>query len=778
MQNQTFEFLSKCLPFSKLPKDDLANLCESISTQKLVKGSILAKQRKTKLNSVFIIKEGAIELYYEKKGEKKLSGFLRVNEAFGAISILMNATVSVRTALTVSDTELLVLPKEQFLDTCTRHKFIYEHFSENFNRRLQGQPYNSIIAVGQALHFLSSLEPFSFLPKTAIESISANLSIIHYPKNTLLFTQGISKVEYLYIIQEGAAERYFEERDKNKKNLRGLLGEGDIYGGISLLLNKGISVRSLRVTEDSYFYILPKDVFLDICERFESFSEFFTDTFGKRMLDRSYAAIMAQNVRSLEDAPPFFNQTVESIYNPEIVHCDMDLPIQAAASIMSEQNCSSIFVRKPSGDFIGVATDNDLRKKVTAKGYDILKPISDIMSTPLRTISAQALVFEALMEMMQQNIKHLAVVNMEHKVTGVVTNRDLLRAQGQSPFFIVREIAKAKTIPQIVSAHNQIPHLIQSLIQTGAKAKNVNRFITTVSDSILEKIIGFALDEMGPPPARFAFMILGSEGRSEQTLKTDQDNAIVFENIPAESLKAAESYFLKLGDKVCTWLDQTGYAFCKGGVMAKNPKWCQPLNTWKNCFSEWIHTAEPEALLQASIFFDFRCAYGDSSLIHELRQHLHANLVGWPGFFRHMTENALYFTPPIGFFRNFLVASKGEHRDKFDIKAAMQPIVDFARIYALKNKIDETNTLERLSQLLIKKVLAAEEYAELETAYSYLMQLRFVGQVQAVIDENAKPNNFINPKKLSRIEQKMLKEIFTRIEKFQAKLSFDFTGLT
>jgi CBS domain-containing protein len=776
MQNQTVEFLSKCPPFSELPETDLIKLCDAVSTLRLSKGDLLAKQKETKLDNIFIIKDGGIELYYEKKGEKKLSGFLRANEVYGAISILMNATVSVRTAIAISDTELFVLPRERFLDTCTRHKFIYEHYAENFNRRMQDQPYTSIIAVGQAYHFLSDLEPFSFLPKQALETIANNLSIIHYPKNTLLFTQGISKIEYLYIIQEGAAERFFEESEEKK--LRGMLGEGDLYGGISMLLNEGVSVRSLRVTENSYFYILPKEVFLDICKKHESFSEFFTDTFGKRMLDRSYAAIMTQNIRTVKDAPAFFNQTVESIYNPEIVDCDMDLPIQAAASIMSDQNCSSIFVRTADDEYVGVATDNDLRKKVTAKGYDILKPISDIMSTPLQTIPSQALVFEALMEMMQKNIKHLAVVDAKNKVTGVVTNRDLLRAQGQSPFFIVREIAKAKTIPQIVAAHNQMPHLIQSLIQTGAKARNVNRFITTVSDSILEKIIGFALNEMGPPPARFAFMVLGSEGRNEQTLKTDQDNAIIFEDVSDDSLEKTTKYFLKLGDKICTWLDQVGYAFCKGDVMAKNPKWCQPLKKWKNYFTEWIHTAKPEALLQASIFFDFRCAYGERELVHELRQHLNAGLGGWPGFFRHMAENALFFTPPIGFFRNFLVASKGEHRDEFDIKAAMQPIVDFARIYALKNKIHETNTLGRLNQLHIQKVLAKEEYNELETAYSYLMQLRFVGQVQAVIDEKAEPNNYINPKKLSRIEQKMLKEIFTRIEKFQAKLSFDFTGLT
>ena len=184
-----------------------------------------------------------------------------------------------------------------------------------------------------------------------------------------------------------------------------------------------------------------------------------------------------------------------------------------------------------------------------------------------------------------------------------------------------------------------------------------------------------------------------------------------------------------------------------------------------------------EDLLQASIFFDFRMGYGEATLIAELRRHLFGSLDGWSGFFRHMTENALNFKPPLGFFRNFVVESKGRHRDAFDIKSAMTPIVDFARVYALKNEIEETNTLERLNQLRIQKVISRQEYEELDKAYSFLMQLRFVRQITAVMNDNAQPDNYINPKKLTHIEQTMLKEIFKRVEKFQAKMNFDFIGI-
>jgi CBS domain-containing protein len=310
-----------------------------------------------------------------------------------------------------------------------------------------------------------------------------------------------------------------------------------------------------------------------------------------------------------------------------------------------------------------------------------------------------------------------------------------------------------------------------------ANAQNVTRFITTISDAILNKVMAFTLGEMGPAPSPFAFMILGSEGRSEQTLKTDQDNAIVYADTEAGAKETA-AYFLAYGELACKLLDEAGYAFCEGDVMAQNPRWCQPLSAWKEYFTSWIRAGEPEDLLQASIFFDFRTGYGDRELVGELRGHLFGSLGGWSGFFRNMTENALHFKPPLGFFRNFVVESKGEHRNAFDIKRAIMPIVDFARIYALQHRIEETNTLERLTQLRLSKVLSHQEFDELEKAYSFLMQLRFVRQVTAAIDENSQPDNYINPKKLTSIEQTTLREIFKRVEKFQSKLSFDFMGMT
>jgi len=775
MNERAFKYLSGMPHFSFLPKSELKKISDKTFFKSYPKDTLFAVQNKTKIDNIFVVEKGSLSLYDEKQGEKKLIGHIKPGEVFGGITILMNGAISLRTVIVDKDCSGYMIPKEDFLDYCTHNKSFYEYFVKNFSKNIFDDSLGSIIKTGQAKHFLSRLDPFSFLPAEETALIAEKLTMVQHPKDTVLFVQERSRVGYLYILQKGSAERYYEKN--YQKTMSEMLSEGDIYGGISMLVNDGISVRTFRVIEKSYFYLLPKTIFLDICSRYKALTEYFTDTFGKRMLEKSYASIIANTMQPEEGGLQFFNRAVSSINMKKPVFGDINLSIQDAAGMMSREKISSLFIITPDGECTGVLTEKDLTKKVIATGYDISRPVSDIMSSPVRTIPDQALIFEALMSMMEKNIRHLAVTDSSKKVTGILTNRDLLTAQGQSPVFLIREISAADSMTEIIDRYNKLPKQIRSLITGGAKAENLTRFITTVSDTILNKLIKYTIDELGPPPAEFVFMILGSEGRREQTLKTDQDNAIIYEDVPKKDESRVNNYFLKFGEKVCTLLDQAGYAFCKGDVMAQNPKWCQPLLTWKKYFSSWIHAAEAEDLLQASIFFDFRTGYGNKDLIDSLHRHLFDSLGGWSGFFRHLTENALHFKPPLGFFRNFVVESKGKHRDAFDIKSAMTPIVDFARIYALKNKIEETNTLERLRQLNIKKVLSRQEYKEIERAYSFLLQLRLARQITSVIDEKAEPDNYINPKTLTRIEQKMLKEIFVRIEKFQSKLNFEFIGI-
>jgi CBS domain-containing protein len=340
---------------------------------------------------------------------------------------------------------------------------------------------------------------------------------------------------------------------------------------------------------------------------------------------------------------------------------------------------------------------------------------------------------------------------------------------------LCQAINQATDMDSIRVCQNQLPWLLRNMSADGADTVKMTYAITAVSDALANKIIQLALEALGRPPARFVFMIVGSQGRGEQTLKTDQDNAIIYDDACSNN-KTLHDYFIQLGQRVCKLLNQAGYAYCQGDVMANNHKWCQSLSTWKAYFSNWIHTAESQDLLQASIFFDFKGAYGDSDLIDALRRHLFEQLNSWPGFFRHLAENAVTFDPPRRCFHNFRLKSTRRRRETVDIKQAMMPIVDIARIYALCHHIQETNTWRRLHHLRLKEVLSRKEANELATAYRVLMQLRLSHQVNATITGESEPNNCIDPRELTRIEQAMIKEAIRQVKRFQSKLKVEFMG--
>jgi CBS domain-containing protein len=775
MNSEIRDYLAAMPYFAMLPTAELDQLAAQARPQVFAKGVHLAIQGKTRLAHIYVIKRGTIAVFNEKGNARRADGFIQDGEMFGGITLLVNAGVSQRTLHVDKETEAYLIPQEKFLELCVHYKDFYAFIVEKYEQRYTETGPDYRIGSTQAKILLSGIAPFSFLPENTLEQACEALTIASYAKGTVLFIQGQTRLEQLYILHKGSVEKYYEQN--GRKTLSEVSGEGDLFGGISILLNNGLAVRTLEVTEDATYYLLPREVFLQLCEEHVVFRDFFTDTFGKRMLNRSYAAIIARTSIPPQETLQLFNQPVHQIFNQVTVFGTPEMTIQQAAERMKQENSSYLILPPDELQPAGIITESDLTRKVIATGFDIDRPAVEVMSAPLHTIGENAIIFEALMQMMQHNVKHLAVTDQENQIIGVLSNRELIAAQGQSPLFLLREISRAETLDEIVAQHRRLPGIVKGLISSGATARNINRVITTVSDVILKKIMEIVLQEMAPPPTSFAFMIMGSEGRGEQTLKTDQDNAIVFEDVSDAELPEVSQYFMELGQRVCTLLDQAGYAFCEGDIMAQNPNWCQPLSVWMKYFLQWIHAAEGEDLLQASIFFDFRHGYGDVELVESLRDHLHGAIGRWTGFLRYMTENALHFKPPLGFFRNFVVESKGKHRDALDIKSAMTPIVDFARIYALKHGIQATNTFERLNQLFIQRVLTREEYEEMEKAYSFLMQLRFVRQVTASIEQKVPPDNFINPKRMTRIEQTMLKEIFKRIEKFQAKMNFEFIGI-
>ena len=397
------------------------------------------------------------------------------------------------------------------------------------------------------------------------------------------------------------------------------------------------------------------------------------------------------------------------------------------------------------------------------------------MVAPLVRIADRALLFEAAHLMQTRGVRHLVVTDERGVAQGILTAADVLYAQQHAVALVLGEIQAATTPEALRDSRAKLPVFVKALLESGARVETVTRIMTTVSDAIAARLLALAEAELGPPPARYALVVLGSEAREEQTLATDQDNALVYADVPAEEGAAAEAYFLRLGEMVCRGLDVAGYHRCKGEVMACNRKWCQPLAQWRRYFTECVGAANPQDLLDVNVFFDFRCAWGEGEFVTQLRQHLHEQLAGEARytFFFHLAKTTLQFRAPRGFFGNIQLEADGDAPARFNIKAAIIPLVNFARIYALQAGCAETNTLDRLHRLRDLGRLLPSSHDELVQAYSALMQMRLTHQA-AQVHRGLPPDNAIDLAELTPLERSMLKKIFADIAVFQARLETDF----
>ncbi|MFA0963705.1 DUF294 nucleotidyltransferase-like domain-containing protein [Roseivirga sp. BDSF3-8] len=629
----------------------------------------------------------------------------------------------------------------------------------------------------QLSFFLKEVVPFDRLPEEELKILSDKLSTRHYAPNTLIHTQSVSPVRHLSIVYSGRVEKYFLNRNKQKEFLEYVL-PGEIYGGISLLLNNRRSIRTVIAAEETKIYNLTAEDFLRLCQKYERFSSYFTDRFGRRMLNQTYSGFVNNKPDepvSYEQTDHFFKQKVKEISRPLPVTCSLDTSIREAAALMTAHRSPSVLISGENQILTGIITDLDLRNKVVAKGLNAERPVSEIMSNPLISIDEDCYLYEAVLKMFREKVHQLVVCKGKEAV-GVISRNKLLHSQVKSPFIFMQSILTADLLEELVRKWGQVPDIVNQLLSRGVRAEIVNQVISTASDSISQNIIQQTIREMGDPPCRFVFMVLGSEGRREQTLKTDQDNAIIYEDVEDSDRAMVREYFLEFAEKVSFKLDQTGFAYCEGDLMAKNPKWCHSLSHWKRNYRTWVTSPDPEKAMRSAIFFDCRAVYGDETLLTSLRGHI-LELLHNPSqtFFYLLAKNGLEIKPPLGLFNNFHTVSHEDKKGVINIKRAMSIVVDFARVFSLKHGILATNTGERLRELWDREILSVVEYNELLQAYYYMMQLRLLNQSDA-IRQNDTPNNFIDPKSLTKIERVTLKEILKVLDKYQTKLSVQFTG--
>jgi CBS domain-containing protein len=442
---------------------------------------------------------------------------------------------------------------------------------------------------------------------------------------------------------------------------------------------------------------------------------------------------------------------------------------------MVESGVGSIIVVGAGGDALGIVTDRDLRTRVVGAERSTGDTITTVMSAPVVAISPEAFVFEALLEMTRRDVHHLAVVEAG-KLIGVISSHDLLLLQAAAPLELARLIQSRDSLVELRAAMPQLTEATRRLFEQGLSGYEIGRIVSELNDLVIVRVLDFVERHLresgtGEPPLPFCWLVLGSEGRREQTLRTDQDNALVYHDPSSPTLRhAAERYFRAFAERVIEQLVQLGYPRCPADAMASNPKWCQPLSIWRGYFGEWARDTTSENLMHASIYLDFRPVAGTVGLAEELRDEVRAQVKAWRSFPRYLGKIAVSHAPPVGLFGRFKLQRENGRRG-INLKLGGMLLLNNAlRAYAIDLGLDETNTVERLEAAArMGGCFTSDEVADTREAYETIFHFRLRHQL-ARAAAGQPPDNLVDPHALTRGDQRRLKQAFRVVRRLQGKV--------
>ncbi len=595
--------------------------------------------------------------------------------------------------------------------------------------------------------FIKRYSPFDVLDDSVLDTLPKNLTIRYFRRGQA-FPESFADKKSFYMIRSGAIE--FRDQDAL---LVDKLAEGDIYSQqcIADMPEQGISV------EDTLVYLLPCEVLTQLRKKSAIFDRHFNRSINERLRD----AVELTHAKGMRDLSAM-KLEVSGLTDRLPVVVDKATSIQQAAKIMTTEKVSSILVTTDNR-LTGLLTDRDIRSRCVAQGVALETPVSSIMSTELETVADSTLLSEALLAMTRKQIQHLPVLKNNEPI-GILTTADVVRHLSTSPALIATDITKANSLEALKKISMRLPELQLQLSLSSATAKHIGEVISSITDSITCRLLELAEAQYGAPPVGYVWAAGGSQARNEQTSHSDQDSALIISN---DFKPEHAAYFKTLTKFVSDGLNACGYVYCPGNAMATNPEWCQSLNVWQQTFARWINSPEPKALMLSSIFFDLRPVYGHFSLLTELQDAVLARTKDNQLFISHMVANALTHQPPLGFFRNFVLVQDDTHKNTLNLKQrGIIPIVDIARVLALKKGIHATNTVERLNAAFENKALSAEMHDNLLDALEFIGSLRIRHQAEQ-IRTGVSVDNYVSPKELSGLEKSHLKDSFSIIKTMQ-----------
>jgi len=624
---------------------------------------------------------------------------------------------------------------------------------------------------GNTLAFLKNHAPFSKMGSAALQLFADQAQLAFYPAGSEIVGPDAGNVRFFYLIESGKVQaRQAGEVTVTEYSILSLqAGESFPIGAVTA---GRPSTNTYTALEDTFCYQLPAEFFMQLMQTSPEFNLFCTRYIAS-LLDQSRQQLQLQFAQRANEQQTL-NSPLAGIGSRSPITVSPDTALRTALETMSQAGVGSLVIADADSKPVGVFTRSDLLDRVVLANVPLEAPISQVMSVTPFMLEEHATAYDAMLAMATHGIRHVLVTDAEGKLTGVVSERDLFALQRVGLRQIRQSIDGAPDVESLQQSAADVRQLAFNMLAQGVGAEQLTQFISALNDALTRRVIQLNLGHHNFDGIEWAWLAFGSEGRDEQTFSTDQDNGIVFDPPDADAVDALKQRFLAFARDVNNDLDRCGFPLCKGNIMASNPQWCLSLNEWKGQFSDWVRIPHPDALLNATIFFDFRPLYGQSALAESMRVHLLAQTASSPMFLRAMAKNALDVEPPLGKLRDFLTDLEPGQPGKIDLKKYGSRIfVDVARIYALAAGVHNTNSIQRLRLASKRLSIRDDEINAVLEGLDFIQLLRLQHQYLEG-EPGTQGDNLINPDSLNELDRRILKESFRQARKLQTRLKLDY----
>lgn len=616
---------------------------------------------------------------------------------------------------------------------------------------------------------LCAFPPFDGLPDELLDTLAASVDVAYFKSGTGILDRN-DEIDALYYIRSGAVDIF-----RRNGALYNRLGEGDIFGHFSLLRHRKVHFPATAI-EDTLIYLIPIKVFMQLCEQDEQFADFvelerprMKSTVEKQFNESS---MLTTRVRRLISRPPLILDAATSARD--------------AAVEIGNENISGVLVTGPAGEhpertyqdgdgeareLLGILTDSDFRERVVAQGRSVDTPLADLVDSRIISVQSDATAYDAMLVMLRSNVQHLPVLHRREPVA-LLHLTDLIRYQTNSSLYLVSTIFSQTTAAGLERLKPDVEAAFLQMVDEGSSSQMIGSAMATIGRAFSRRLLELAEKELGPPPVPYCFIALGSMARNEQTVVTDQDNALVLDD--RFRPEQHDDYFALLAKRVSDGLAGCGYTYCTGGIMATNQQWRQPLRVWKDYFRDWINNPDPQRLLHSSIFFDLDSVYGEHEFALALQDLIAEQAPKNTLFLAAMARNALNRTPPIGFFRNFVMEKDGRQNNTIDAKRrGTAPMTDLIRVHALACGTRAQNSFDRLTAIDNTQLLPSGVGDRLRYAFEFIAMMRIRQQALNLRQEQP-PDNKVNPEAISSSERHHLKDAFQVLSDAQKFMRFRY----